>query len=145
MQFAKHIVFLIDDDNIYQFTARKILESTGLAKQIQSFYNGREAIKYLQDHDNCKPENLPDVIFLDINMPVMNGWEFLEEFHTFCGGFPKPIVVYVVSSSIDSYDIKKSREYKAVTDYIVKPITRIRYRELIESLGTGAITQSTSD
>lgn len=134
MQFPKHIVFLIDDDNIYQFTARKILESTGLAKQIQSFYNGREAIKYLQNKDNCKPENLPDVIFLDINMPVMNGWEFLEEYHTFCGGFPKPIIVYVVSSSIDSYDIKKSKEYKVVTDYIVKPITRIKYQELIESL-----------
>lgn len=134
MQFPKHIVFLIDDDNIYQFTARKILESTGLAKQIQSFYNGREAIKYLQNKDNCKPENLPDVIFLDINMPVMNGWEFLEEYHTFCGGLPKPIIVYVVSSSIDSYDIKKSKEYKVVTDYIVKPITRIKYQELIESL-----------
>jgi CheY-like chemotaxis protein len=134
MQFAKHIVFLIDDDNIYQFTARKILESTGLAKHIQSFYNGSEAIKYFKESTNLEAENFPDVIFLDINMPVMNGWEFLEEYHNLYGNFPKPVVVYVVSSSIDSYDIKKSKQYKAVTDYIVKPVTRIKYQELIESL-----------
>ena len=134
MPFAKHIVFLIDDDNIYQFTARKILESTGLAKHIQSFYNGSEAIKYFKDSTNLDSENLPDVIFLDINMPVMNGWEFLEEYRNLVGSFPKPPVVYVVSSSIDSYDIKKSKQYEAVTDYIVKPVTRVKYQELIESL-----------
>jgi CheY-like chemotaxis protein len=134
MPFAKHIVFLIDDDNIYQFTARKILESTGLAKQIQSFYNGSEAIKYLKEAENLSADELPDVIFLDINMPIMNGWEFLEEYRNLAGKFPKPVVVYVVSSSIDSYDIKKSRQYEAVTDYIVKPVTRIRYQELIENL-----------
>ncbi len=134
MDFAKHIVFLIDDDNIYQFTARKILESTGLARQIHSFYNGSEAIKYFRDHQNLVAENFPDVIFLDINMPVMNGWEFLEEYHNLHGSFPKPVVVYVVSSSIDSYDIRKSKQYNTVTDYIVKPVTRIKYQELIESL-----------
>lgn len=134
MQLAKHIVFLIDDDNIYQFTARKILESTGLAKQIHSFYNGSDAIKYFQDTRNLAAESFPDVIFLDINMPIMNGWEFLEEYHNLYGNFPKPVTVYVVSSSIDSYDIKKSKQYKVVSDYIVKPVTRVKYQELIESL-----------
>jgi CheY-like chemotaxis protein len=134
MPFAKHIVFLIDDDNIYQFTARKILESTGLAKEIVSFYNGKEAIRYLTDDRNRIAENFPDFIFLDINMPIMNGWEFLEEYHTLYGNFPKPVVVYVVSSSIDTHDMRKSRQYKGVTDYIVKPVTRVKYQELIESL-----------
>lgn len=134
MPFAKHIVFLIDDDNIYQFTARKILESTGLAKEIVSFYNGKEAIRYLTDDRNRIAENFPDFIFLDINMPIMNGWEFLEEYHNLYGNFPKPVVVYVVSSSIDTHDMRKSRQYKGVTDYIVKPVTRVKYQELIESL-----------
>ncbi len=134
MQFAKHNICLIDDDNIYQFTARKLLESTGLANQIQSFYNGSEAISYFKDQKNNNLETLPDVIFLDINMPIMNGWEFLEEYHKLYNNFPKPIVVYVVSSSIDSNDMQKSREYKTVSDYIVKPINRIQYKELIESL-----------
>ena len=134
MQFAKHNVCLIDDDNIYQFTARRLLESTGLAKQIQSFYNGSEAINYFKDQKNNNLETLPDVIFLDINMPIMNGWEFLEEYHKLYSKLPKPIVVYVVSSSIDSNDMQKSREYKTVSDYLVKPINRIQYKELIESL-----------
>jgi CheY-like chemotaxis protein len=134
MQFAKHNICLIDDDNIYQFTARKLLEATGLANQIQSFYNGSDAISYFKDQKNNNSETLPDVIFLDINMPIMNGWEFLEEYHKLYNNFAKPIVVYVVSSSIDSNDMQKSREYNTVSDYIVKPINRIQYKELIESL-----------
>ena len=133
MPLAKHNVCLIDDDSIYQFTARKLLESTGLAKHIQSFYNGSEAINYFKDQNNTH-ETLPDVIFLDINMPIMNGWEFLEEYHKIYNKLPKLIVVYVVSSSIDSNDMQKSREYKTVSDYLVKPINRIQYKELIESL-----------
>jgi len=131
---VKHNVCVIDDDNIYQYTARVLLESTGLAKQIRSFYNGHEAIIYFRDKKNINLETLPDVIFLDINMPIMNGWEFLEEYHKLYNTLPKPIVVYVVSSSVDSSDMQKSRSYKAVTDYIVKPVTRRKYLELIESL-----------
>lgn len=129
---AKHIVCLIDDDNIYQYTARVILESTGLAKQIHSFYNGSEAITYFRDEKNL--DTLPDVIFVDINMPVMNGWEFLEEYHKLYAMLPKSIAVYVVSSSVDSSDMQKSRSYKAVNDYLVKPVNRSKYQELMESL-----------
>jgi len=134
MQDAKHNVCLIDDDNIYQFTARKIIESTGLVKIIQSFYNGKEAIQYFKDETNRNPETLPDVIFLDINMPVMNGWEFLDEYNTFYTSLPKRIVVYVVSSSIDDNDVRRSREYQAVSDYIIKPVNRSTYLELIGNL-----------
>jgi CheY-like chemotaxis protein len=134
MEFAKHKVCLIDDDNIYQFTARKILESTGMAGEIQSFYNGKEAINYFRDEHNIRPETLPDVIFLDINMPVMNGWEFLEEYKSVHKTLPKPIVVYVVSSSIDDNDMRKSRQYQLVSDYIVKPVNRDTYKELMSNL-----------
>jgi CheY-like chemotaxis protein len=134
MSTAKHIFCLIDDDDIYQYTARFMLESTGLAKEIHSFFNGSDAIRYFRDQKNITRETLPDIIFLDINMPVMNGWEFLEEYGTFYTSFPKTIAVYVVSSSVDSSDMQKSRSYKAVNDYIVKPINRKRYLELIAEL-----------
>lgn len=134
MPNAKHIVCLIDDDNIYQYTARVILESTGLAKHIQSFYNGSDAISYFTDPENFVSETLPDVIFLDINMPVMDGWEFLEEYGKFYSSLPKPITIYMVSSSVNSSDMQKSRSYKAVSDYLVKPVSRVKYQELMESL-----------
>jgi CheY-like chemotaxis protein len=134
MPDPKHIVCLIDDDNIYQYTARVILESTGLAKEIKSFYNGSEAINYFKDPKNFVPETLPDVIFLDINMPIMDGWQFLEEYNTFCNDLPKPICIYMVSSSVNSSDMQKSRSYKAVNDYLVKPVNRSKYQELMESL-----------
>jgi len=134
MGFAKHTICLIDDDNIYQFTARTIIESTGLAKKIQSFYNGSEALIYLSNKENQQAEQLPDLIFLDINMPVMNGWEFLDAYRTLQYDLPKQIVLFVVSSSIDDYDRLKSKEYQEVSDYIIKPVSRIRYQELIESL-----------
>lgn len=134
MSVPKHNVCLIDDDKIYQFTARKILESTGLAKNILSFYNGSEAIGFLKESGNGDQERLPDVIFLDINMPVMNGWQFLEEYHKITDSLGKAITIYVVSSSVDDCDIQKSREFTTVTDYIVKPINRIKYQQLIERL-----------
>ncbi len=134
MPNAKHIVCLIDDDNIYQYTARVILESTGLAKHIQSFYNGSDALSYFTDPENFVPETLPDVIFLDINMPIMDGWEFLEEYGKFHDSLPKPITIYMVSSSVNSSDMQKSRSYEAVSDYLVKPVSRVKYQELMESL-----------
>lgn len=130
----KHIVCLIDDDNIYQYTARVILESTGLAKQIHSFYDGKEALNYFIEQLPANAEALPDVIFLDINMPVMNGWEFLEEYNKLVTSFPKPITVYVVSSSVNSTDMQRSRSYTSVADYLVKPVNRNTYQELMENL-----------
>lgn len=94
MQQPLHNVCLIDDDKIYQFTARKILESTGLAKKILSFYNGSEAIGFLKQSFTTDQNELPDVIFLDINMPVMNGWQFLEEYHKINDRFQKTITIF---------------------------------------------------
>ncbi len=136
MSLIQHTVCLIDDDKIYQFTAKKMLEATGMAKHIQSFYDGSEALAFFSGENSKDVANLPDVIFLDINMPVMNGWEFLEEYEKICSRFPKNMSLYVVSSSVDDADIRRSRQYGSVTDYIVKPITRIRYQELLEGIGS---------
>jgi CheY-like chemotaxis protein len=135
MSLIQHSVCLIDDDKIYQFTAKKMLEATGMAKSIQSFYDGSEALAFFSGENSKDVSNLPDVIFLDINMPVMNGWEFLDEYEKLCNSFPKNMSLYVVSSSVDDADIRRSRQYGSVTDYIVKPITRMRYQELLQGIG----------
>ena len=125
---------MIDDDNIYQYTAKVLLESTGMTGQIYAFYNGLDALNFLIDNNHSNIELLPDIIFLDINMPVMNGWEFLEEYQKIYQTLTKSIVVYVVSSSVDTDDMLKSRSFSAVTDYLIKPVNRTKFMELIERL-----------
>jgi CheY-like chemotaxis protein len=130
---TQHTVCLIDDDRIYQFTAKKILESTGLSKEIFIFNNGEEAINFFRENSQAA-EKLPDIIFLDINMPVMDGWQFLEEFQVLHQDLGKKISIYMVSSSVDDYDIKKSKEYSLVADYVIKPINRERFEQLIHEV-----------
>lgn len=130
MSHNEYNICLVDDDKIYQFTAKKIIESTNLTKSVLSFYNGEEAIEFLKSNLQ-NTDSIPDIIFLDINMPIKDGWEFLEEFRTLLNDVKKQIVIYMVSSSVDDYDIKKSKEYSFVTDYIIKPINRERFEQLI--------------
>ena len=126
-------ICLIDDDRIYQFAARKIIEATGLANNVMTFSNGREALQHLQTNADSSTD-LPDVIFLDINMPVMNGWQFLDAFKSIGPKLSKPVTIYMVSSSVDEYDINKSRDYNEVTDYIIKPVHREKFKEVLADL-----------
>jgi CheY-like chemotaxis protein len=87
------------------------------------FFNGLEAIDELKD--KVETDNIPDLILLDINMPVYDGWQFLEEFKKIKQKLTKEITVYMVSSSNDATDISKSKEYKdEVKKYYYKPMTQ---------------------
>jgi CheY-like chemotaxis protein len=126
----KHIL-LVDDDRIYQFTATKILESTQLTASIQSCLNGADAIEYIKTR-LAKNEILPDIIFLDINMPIMSGWDFLQEFEALSIQ-PSSLKIYIVSSSVDDYDINKSKNFAWVTNYLIKPISKERFIEVLSN------------
>jgi CheY-like chemotaxis protein len=123
---------LVDDDDIFQFLTQKVIEETNLVKQIQIFSNGLEAMNYLKSEAN-NPEKLPEIILLDLTMPIMDGWEFLEEYMLLQPRLGKQIIVYVVSSSIAPIDVQKAKSISAVTDYVIKPITKDRFTELIKS------------
>ena len=131
MSTVKYNVCLIDDDKVYQFTSKMILEATQLTSNISTFFNGQEAIDFFLDPANQTIEALPDVIFLDINMPVMNGWNFLEAYNKIFYSLPKKILIYVVSSSVDESDMERSKSYASVTDYVIKPINKEKYRLLL--------------
>jgi len=124
-------IFLVDDDNIYQFTAKKTLESMGLSKQVSIFPDGEKALQYIKDHLS-EQGSLPDIIFLDINMPVMDGWEFVDAFQQL--NLPKKIALYMVSSSVDENDMKRSKNYGVIDDYIIKPVGRTRFEQLLSML-----------
>ena len=112
---------VIDDDQIYVFGLRKLIDFHKYCKNLLVFKNGAEAIRYMKPRIISSDE-LPDVILLDINMPVMDGWQFLDEFVKIKPMIKKKITIYMVSSSIDDADLERARGYEEVSDFIVKPV-----------------------
>jgi CheY-like chemotaxis protein len=112
---------IIDDDQIYVFGLRKLIDFHKYSKNLLVFKNGAEAIKYMRPLITSSDE-LPDVILLDINMPVMDGWQFLDEFVKIKPLIKKKITIYMVSSSIDEADLERAKSYEEVSDFIVKPV-----------------------
>ena len=119
----KKSIWVIDDDPIYQIIINKLIKKSDFFSTANSFKNGKEAIDFLQNtikKDRLSPHY---IILLDINMPIMDGWEFLEELEILKPGIEKKIIIYIVSSSIAVEDKNKSKKYSNVLGYISKPIS----------------------
>ncbi len=126
-------IMLIDDDEIFTYIIKKIIDETKLADQINIFGNGREAITYLEEVAN-NADALPEVIFLDLNMPILDGWGFLEEYIKLKPNLSKKINLYIITTSVSPMDFKKSKSYSEVSDFIVKPMAKERFIEIIKEL-----------
>ena len=116
-------ICIIDDDSIYINLITKILELKKISKSVLVFKNGKEALDYfklLLDHGDAN--QIPGIILLDLNMPVMDGWEFLDQFAAINEELPERIDLYVVSSSINLRDIDRAKSIDIVSDYITKPL-----------------------
>lgn len=116
-------VLLVEDDPITVMVCDRIIKMSSFATRVTSCENGKFAIDYLKEILN-KVEDIPEIIFLDINMPVMNGWDLLDEFELIKGAFPKIPRIYILSSTVDPEDYKRAKSYKAVVDFISKPLTK---------------------
>lgn len=122
-------VLLIDDDKINNFLATLVIKQTKLAIVEKECLNGQEAIDYLS---SSNLESLPDIILLDINMPVLDGWQVLD--YLTQTGKCKGVPIYVFSSSNYDLDIVRAKEYPIVTGYIVKPLKKELFINLVEGL-----------
>ena len=117
----KKKIWIVDDDAIYQIIIDKLIKKSEMFSDKASFKNGQEAINALNNVLNDE-ELLPDIILLDVNMPVMDGWEFMEEMKNINSKIQKKITIYIVSSSIAPEDKTKSKTFE-IFDYISKPIS----------------------
>lgn len=126
-------IMLVDDDEIFTYIIKKIIEESELAEQINIFANGREAIDFLTKvaHDESL---LPQVIFLDLNMPYLDGWGFLEEYIRLKPKLCKKVNLYVITSSVSPFDHQKSKNYSDITDFIVKPLAKEKFLEIVKKI-----------
>ncbi|MEZ2338534.1 response regulator [Mucilaginibacter sp. RCC_168] len=125
-------VLLIDDDEINNFISIKLIKKALLNTEIMACLNGKFAIEQLTDIQRKDPAKMPDYILLDINMPIMNGWEFLDEYKRLNIDPQGKSKIYIISSSVFSNDINKAKSYPLVKDFISKPLNVEKIKELFE-------------
>ncbi len=124
---------IVDDDKIYTFLVKQTIEETNLVDIIKIFDNGLDAIDFLKKNADNR-DTLPEIILLDLSMPIMDGWEFLEEYLLLSPKLGREITIYIISSSISPYDIAKAKGISLVTDYIIKPISKEKLIEIFKKL-----------
>lgn len=125
-------ILLVDDDAINNFIVLNNIVRAGIAKKTSSAVNGQEAIqllRYLIENDR---KELPQIILLDLNMPVMDGWEFVEEYRKIDLEIRKNIRLYMVSSSVYEEDIQRAKLYPEIIEFISKPLKSQSLQRLVK-------------
>lgn len=130
-----HSILLIDDDADCNFFHEKIIRKMDLAEELHFCKNGKEAIEFLKKEENGQHAH-PDIIFLDINMPLMNGWEFMEEYQKLNEQQKAKIVIVMLTTSLNPHDLETAKKYKDIKGYKNKYLTQNDLRELLESYFT---------
>lgn len=122
-------IMLVDDDKNTNFFNRIMLTKFGVANNIISFQSAEQALEYLR----LGIEKI-DLIFLDINMPIMNGWDFLEEYEQLDQEAKASILVIMLTASANPEDAIRARQFKSVIKYINKPLDKQTIQEIIDTL-----------
>lgn len=124
-------ILCVDDDPITLMLYKMVIAKATLSENVIEAKNGQEALEY---YDNLKlntSEDFPELMFLDLNMPIMGGWEFLDNFiDPKYKPYNEETKIIVLSSTIDPKDIEKVKNYPVIIDFISKPITK----EMLEQL-----------
>ncbi|MFP4089834.1 MAG: response regulator [Cyclobacteriaceae bacterium] len=121
-------IFLVDDDEITNFIHQAMIRDMDIAEKVLVAHNGQEALNLLNQKEGKQHE--PTLVLLDINMPVMNGYEFLEAFHALEEGKKENTVIVALTSSQNPSDIDNAKNLGA-TDYLNKPLKPEKIRQLL--------------
>ncbi|MBA0883494.1 response regulator [Flavobacterium undicola] len=115
-------IWVVDDDPIYQIIMKKIIHKSNIFSSAYSFTNGKEAIDTLKQII-LKDEKIPDIILLDIEMPILDGWGFMDEITILKSRIDVPIQIYISSSSIAIEDKERAKNNTGILGYMCKPVT----------------------
>jgi CheY-like chemotaxis protein len=128
--------FIIDDDQICHFITRHLIKTENLAQEVTCFFDAKEVFQLLSANFF---QNMPDMIFLDLNMPHMDGWQFLEAMRAYAHLITNRSRIFILTSSVDEADKEKAQEYPFVSGYYYKPL---QAEALVE---IGKLLQATRD
>jgi CheY-like chemotaxis protein len=128
---AKQTVFLIDDSEVDLFIQKKFIELSAFAERVVTFSSPVKAFEALQA---VAYDEAPALIFLDLNMPLLNGFEFLEQIKKLSSGISNRIKVVILSSSNSPTDRLRAKEFSNVINFLSKPLTLEGLQTLSQSL-----------
>jgi CheY-like chemotaxis protein len=124
---------IIDDDPIFIYGTKRLISEMGLAESILVYNNGQMAIDGLTAMSE-EGGQLPEVIILDLNMPILDGWDFLDDFTPLVKGKASKTAIYMMSSSIDPRDLERVKKYPIVAEYFQKPASPSALGEVLQSV-----------
>jgi CheY-like chemotaxis protein len=125
---------IIDDNPTDHYIIQRLLHNNYNCEQATYTYDGRLVLDFLEENKREAPM-LPDVIFLDLDMPQLTGWEFLDELENFNLAANKNVKVHIMSSSIRSADVFHSKKYACVNSFMTKPLSRDLVNKICEQAG----------
>lgn len=124
MQKNKPPYIVIDDDVLNNMICKITLEMALGAVQVETFSNAEIALEFIRTNYEDVTDDAVTLILLDINMPIMSGWEFLDSFDAFSDEIKKQFRIYLLSSSVDDRDKEKAKQNRNVIDYLSKPLSK---------------------
>ncbi|MBF9254584.1 response regulator [Pontibacter sp. 172403-2] len=124
-------VFIVDDDEVSIFLTEATLDFEAFAEEYQSFMSTKDAIDaLLANIDGTSPQPLPEIVFLDLNMPLMSGWGLLDALAPYEQQIIDSTRIFILTSSLDAQEVKRAGKYKLVTDFLEKPLSDTTIQKL---------------